>query len=198
MKFYHALLKTVTATIASCLLACGTKLPHYTAHTDAKSGTEVIRTVATQIGIEHPPVKPKTETIITATTTIDKATDTLVEQNATLTAQLEAEKAGSKKLFTKLLAWASIASGVGLAFSIAVALWFRTRTALFSAIAFGAFTVVTAILTVLMDWLIWIALGAGVLGTALTIWLVYDHIRDTKPVPTTPENPNEPNEPNKP
>lgn len=173
------------------VVACGRVGKGLVPHTDAKTATEVIRTVATQIGVEHPPVKPKTETIITATQSIDKATDTLVEQNVSLTAELVKEREGSKKLFTKLLAWASIASGVGLAFSIAVALWFRTRTALFSAIAFGAFTVVTAILTVLMDWLIWIALGAGVLGTALTVWLVYDHIRDTKPAPVTPENPNE-------
>lgn len=154
----------------------------------SKASTQVIRDLATSTMEDIPESTTTQKLILQETKKIDVSIDSMVKERDVLVRDLTKEREENTKLFNKLLAWIMIGSSIGLAVSIAAALYFRTKVAIFGAIASAMLLLVAATLTVILKYIVWISIFGGLGVIALVIYMIRHDNKWTKE--NTQENTN--------
>ncbi|HYF15770.1 MAG TPA: hypothetical protein VD971_11940 [Phycisphaerales bacterium] len=121
------------------------------------------------------------ETIIEQAGVVDANLSDLDAHSAKLGDQLNRERESARKRLMNLNAALFAAGVAGLALSIIVALWFRTRKALTAAVGFGFLVAVTLAVSVFAQALAWIGLAVVALSAvALGLWVWIDDRKERR------------------
>jgi len=181
MKIFLSIFASI---LLCCLLGCSNskhvKMGPTEAAASASSSTQNIRDLATSTMNDIPETKSTMVPIISESKKIDVSINTMTKERDKVAKELVKEREENTKLFSRLLAWIMVASSIGLAVSIAAAIYFRTKAALFAAIASGCLLLVAAVMTVVMKMIVWIALIGAVGVVGLIVWMVRHDWKWTK------------------